>query len=99
MWVYIAVQRPTERYPALGWEVALGGGYLVVGTRFAKDETLGHRYFVSTEGPRPVQRLLVIRASRLAPADAAPEAADAARAPAVPPLALRAVTTIRGTGE
>lgn len=93
-------QQSIQRYPDLGWEVALAGtGYVVIGTRFDQVETLGHRCFISTEGAKPVQRLLAICASRLTP-DAASEGSDAtSRTPAVPPLALQAVTTIRSVRD
>jgi hypothetical protein len=71
----------------------------VIGTWAAKDATLGHRCFVTADGPKPVQRLLVIRAGR--PAAPAPDAAgtDAASRPAAAPLASQAAVAVRGTGE
>jgi hypothetical protein len=97
----LADQRPAERYPALGWEVTLAGSaYVVVGTRFEKADTLGHCCFVRTDGGKPVQRLLAIRASRLVPPEAVPEGSDAGHRPAVPPLARQAITTtVRGARE
>jgi hypothetical protein len=56
---------PAESYPALGWEVtAAPGEFVIVGTQFAKADTLGHTIFVDTDGVKPVQRLLAIRAVR-----------------------------------
>jgi hypothetical protein len=93
-------QRPIERYPALGWEVTLAGAeYVVVGARFEKADTLGRAFFVSTEGAKPVQRLLVLRAARMAPPEEAPEGADAGRPATARPLALQAVSTVRGSRE
>jgi len=64
-----AAGRPTERYPALGWDVTVEvGQYVVVGARFDQPGTLGHQCFVTADGPRSVQRLLAIRAARVVPA-------------------------------
>jgi hypothetical protein len=88
----LAGQRPAERYPALSWEVTLAAGdFAVVGARFEKAGTLGHVCFVSTDGAKPVQRLLVLRASRSAAPAPPPDAT---------PLAYQAaVATVRGAGE
>jgi hypothetical protein len=92
-------QRPIQRYPAVAWDVTLSGtGYVVVGTHFDKAETLGYGCFINTDGSKPTQRLLAIRASR--PVPAAAEGSDATRRSLkVTPLAQQAVTTIRGTPE
>jgi hypothetical protein len=84
-------QRPAERYPALAFEVTLTGPeYLVVGPRFDKPQTLGYACFVSADGPKPVQRLVAVRAGRAAD--------DGVAGPAAPgaPLAAQATTAVRG---
>ncbi|HXG12002.1 MAG TPA: hypothetical protein VNK04_19770 [Gemmataceae bacterium] len=79
--------RPTEAYPNLSWEVTLAPNeYVVVGGRFDRPETLGHRFFVRSDEPNPVQRLLVIRTSRAAPG----LADDGDSLSRSPPLALQA---------
>src|SRR5207249_1134539 len=86
--------RPVEPYPALGFEVTLTPrDFVVVGTWVEKDSTLGHRCFVTAAGPKPVQRLLVIRAGRLsAPVPLEGKAAEATAAARLraPPLAYQA---------
>jgi hypothetical protein len=60
-------QRPTEHYQALAWEVCVNPGeYLVIGARFERGDTLGHRTFLRGQ-PEPCQRLVVLRAGRLQP--------------------------------
>ena len=56
---------PAETFPALGWEVTVAAGeFVVIGGSFEKPDTLGHTFFVDPAGPKPVQRLLAIRAVR-----------------------------------
>lgn len=56
-------QQPREDYAALGWDVTLGASaYIIIGARFDRPGTLGHRTFVRPEESVPVQRLLVLRA-------------------------------------
>ena len=56
---------PADSFPALGWEVtAAAGEFVVIGTHFQKAGTLGHVCFVDSDGAKPVQRLLAIRAVR-----------------------------------
>jgi hypothetical protein len=97
-------QRPTEEYPAVGWDVTLAPGqYVVVGTRFDRPGTLGYQCFFRGDEPRPVQRLLVICAGRSAAGlepetdpDSGNEDPSFSRSP---PLALQAsCTTARGSG-
>lgn len=90
--------RAAEPYTAAAWDVTVAPGqYLLVGGRFDRGDTLGHRTFIHPE-PNPVQYLLVLRASRLQPPGiaGAPENEDrpsqapslarqAGRATAVPP--------------
>lgn len=91
-------QNTPETYPASSWEVTLKPNeFLVIGARSDRPGTMGHEFFVRTDEPAPVQRLLVVRATRSAPA------ADAATAPAVsrgktvaPPIAAQASMSVRG---
>lgn len=56
--------RPTESFPTLAWEVALAPNeYIIIGGRFDRPGTVGHEFFLRTDGT-PVQRLLVIRTGR-----------------------------------
>jgi hypothetical protein len=94
-------RRPAEPFPALSFEVTLAAqDYVVVGTWSEKESTLGHCCFVTPDGARPVQRLLVIRAGRqLAPAipdGAAPAEGTETTTAARPPLAYQAALTVRG---
>lgn len=95
-------ERPTERYPALGWEVNLAPNeYMLVGARLERPHTLGHQCFVRADEPQPVQRLLVIRTSRAASADAALSASvEETNGYWTPPLACQAAwSTARGTSR
>src|SRR5262245_4946867 len=88
--------RPVKAFPGLTFEVTLAPqDYVVIGTQAARDQTLGHRCFVTADGAKPVQRLLAIRAGRLhAPADI--PAGDGAAAPLA---SQAAAATVRGAGE
>jgi hypothetical protein len=91
----LKVQQPTESYPALSWQQTIGESeYLVVGTWLDRPDTLGQRCFIHTEGPQPVQRLLVLRALRT-PVDPASIEQMLSRSPA---LALQAnLSAVRGS--
>ena len=101
----LAQQQPTDSFPALSWEVAVAPNeWVVVGARFDKPQSLGHRCFLRGEERPPVQRLLVLRTSRLLPGAAAEPFADFddgdARPSKNPPLALQAgATAARGSGD
>jgi hypothetical protein len=89
--------RPVKAFPDLAFEVTLAPqDYVIVGTRAARGGTLGHRCFVTTDGPKPVQRLLAIRAGRVqapGPADTLPPAEGVTA-----PLAYQATAiTVRGS--
>lgn len=65
--VALAVQgnRSTELFSELRWEVTLGPDeYVLVGTRLDRTGSLGHRFLVTTDSERPIQRLVAIRAGR-----------------------------------
>lgn len=91
----LQAEQPGETYAKLSWEITLAPNeYVVVGTRLDRDDTLGQRCFLLTDGPTPTQRLLVIRTCR-PETDTAPRDATLGKAP---PLALQAGwTRARGT--
>lgn len=61
----LAMQRPTERYATLGFEVTLSEAeFVAVGTRYGREATFGGQCFAAATADKPVQRLLVIRARR-----------------------------------
>lgn len=94
-------ERPSERYPGLGWEVTLAPNeYVVIGGRLERPHSLGHQCFVRTEEAAPVQRLLVIRTGTATPAPVASSPGiESADAPRSPPLACQAWITTRGKSE
>jgi len=58
-------QATTEKYGELSWDVTLAANdYLLVGCWFKSASCFGKEAFVRVDEPRPVQRLLVIRAAR-----------------------------------
>jgi hypothetical protein len=64
----LTAHQPDEAYERLSWEVTLApNDYVLVGTRLERPDTLGQRCFLTTDGPAPVQRLLVIRTCRVQP--------------------------------
>jgi hypothetical protein len=95
-------EQPTERFPALGWEVVLSANEcVVVGGRADRTQTVGHQCFIRDQEAVPVQRLLVLCAGRASAGD--PDAAVGEPVPEYsllsksPPLALTAgLTAIRG---
>jgi hypothetical protein len=79
-------EQPTESYPWLDWDMTVQPNeYVAVGTLLDQTESLGFRFFLHTETNDPVQRLLVIRATR------APrvEKSDISFDQHAPPLALQ----------
>jgi hypothetical protein len=89
-------RQPVESYSWLGWDLTLSPSeYALVGTRFERGGTLGHRCFVNTDEDRPVQRLLVIRCGRSLPS---PAVLVEASPKGTPSLALQASwSSARGT--
>jgi hypothetical protein len=70
-------QQAAEKYSELSWDVTLAPDeYLLVGCRFVSQHTFGKECFVRIDEPRPVQRLLVIRAARQVPEEAGTEIAE-----------------------
>jgi hypothetical protein len=95
---------PTKSYGCLAWEVTLAANqYVVVGARCDDPESLGYQCFLRRSESIPVQRLLVIRASRLnasSPSEILAESSDDEPSPSrTLPLALQAAwTKARGCG-
>jgi hypothetical protein len=90
--------RPAERYDALSWDVELAPNeWVLVGGRYDRPDSLGHRCFISKDPAAPGQRLLVIRAGRPAAvidtASTASEPGEQAAEEQVPPVALQAACT------
>jgi hypothetical protein len=95
-------ERPTERYPALSWEVTLASNeYIVIGGRMERPHTFGHECFIRPDEAQQVQRLLVIRTSRVAEGDPAVSAAlQETNGYWTPPLACQAAwATVRGSSQ
>ena len=97
-------QQPTAKFSDLSWEVALEQNeYVVVGARFDRPDTIGHRLFIRGDEPAPRQRLLVIRTGRsmagvAADEDFRPTKENGGSHPP-PPLAFRAAwTALKGNG-
>jgi len=91
--------RPTERYPQMGWEVTIAPNeYIIVGTRYCQEQTLGHQSFVRTDDGAAIQRLLVIRTGRQAPPVDEPVVNDDGSTLWTPPLASQvSLSAVRGT--
>jgi hypothetical protein len=89
----LRIERPSRRYPDLGWEVTLGPNQvLIIGARPEHERSLGQRAFVQDEG-EPVQRLLVLRNGR-APGALGDVGIEAYLDSQCPPLALQATLPI-----
>jgi hypothetical protein len=99
----VQVEKPSKTYPRLAWQLTLAPNeYLVIGTRYELPDTLGYQTFTQEEGPAPMQRLLVIRATRSPDGVETdlPTLEDLARASGPPPLALQAtLTAVRANGH
>jgi hypothetical protein len=66
-WV-LRIERPSRKYPELGWEVTLAPGeYVVIGCRPEKKGSFGASAFIQDDESACVQRLLVIRTNRALP--------------------------------
>lgn len=78
-WVF-KEDRETQSYSSLNWEVQLAPShYVVIGGRIERPGSLGSQCFVRRDEPIPVQRLLVIRASKFSGRDATPIATDSSK--------------------
>jgi len=64
--------KPVERYNSLGWDLKLSPNeYLVIGSFYERGPWLGNQIFAGTQGNSKVQRLLIVRAGHLFPAEPA----------------------------
>lgn len=99
----VQVEMPSKSYPRLAWEVTLASNeYLVIGGHYDQPQSLGCQAFAREDGPVPVQRLLVIRASRSPDGGETdlPTLEDFARGGGPPPLALQATfSAVRANGH
>jgi hypothetical protein len=89
--ITLQCQRPSNSYPALGWEVTLAPNeYVVIGGRTDRPGSMGCQAFLRNDETPAVQRVLVIRTGRTAPdgADDLADGDDGARRP--PPVAYHA---------
>ena len=93
-------QKPDETFEQLAWDVSLlPNEYIVVGGRYDRPNTLGHACFIRTEEVNPIQRLLVIRVTRLQPESTFDPADQMESVHQSPPLALQAAWTISRADE
>lgn len=89
-------EQATELFPAAGFEITLGSSdYLVVGTDWYWTDTFGNAAFVGEKDGRPIQRLLVLRASRNKGKGEANLLTGEPELVAAPPLAAQA-SLVRG---
>jgi hypothetical protein len=91
--IRLQAERPRKSYPGLGWEVALSPNqYLIIGGRVDRPESLGCQCFLRRDESVPVQRLLVIRASRTSAdgSQAVPLEDQDVKTGRIPTLALQA---------
>lgn len=99
-WLTKQQQRPAESFEQLGWDVSLlPNEYVVIGGRYDRPNTLGHTSFVRPDEVNPVQRLLVIRVTRLQPEPAFANSDQADSLHQSPPLALQAAWTTSRSSE
>lgn len=90
VWEY-RVERPSQKYPQLGWTASLAPGqYLVIGGRPEQIGSYGRTAFVQEYDRAVVQRLLVIRTNRALSAAGALGPDEPLRAGSSAPLALQA---------
>jgi hypothetical protein len=92
--------KPIERHNALAFDVKLSPReYLVIGSYFERGDWIGNQEFTGVVRNEKVQRLLVIRASRLVPTDSAPESASGSSQDKSMPLATQAfISAARSNG-
>jgi hypothetical protein len=70
--------RPVDRCESLGWEVTLSPReFLIIGSHYERGQWLGNQIFGGMQGAEKVQRLLIVRAGRLSPAETGTEPAAA----------------------
>jgi hypothetical protein len=65
-----AAQKPAERYPEFAWDVSVSPSeWLLVGTFYDREESLGYQFLTDVPSGKRVQRLLLIRAGRVQGSD------------------------------
>src|SRR5262249_23612212 len=96
-------ERSIRTFANLSWEVTMPPNqYVVIGGRFDRTDTLRCGCCLRGDEARPVQRLLVMRASRggTAPAEDSIASTDEVQPMKTPPLALQAAwTSARGSAN
>jgi hypothetical protein len=91
--------KPVEKYAALAWEITLSPReFLVIGTHHERGQWLGNQTFTGTRGKENVQRLLVIRAARVAPV-IEPLPGETAKGGVAPIASQASVSIARGIGQ
>jgi hypothetical protein len=99
LWM-VLTKRPVRRFENLAWEVTLEPNeYVLIGGRLEPTDSIGCASFVRPEEANAVQRLLVIRTSRVRSEIPLDDVRGAASNPLVrrPPLALQAAwSALRG---
>jgi hypothetical protein len=85
------LKQPDHAYNQLSWDVALAPNeYLIVGGRYDQPDSLGYQCFIRPDEAMPVQRILILRTTRVEP-ESALEDIDPKRNSM--PLALQAAWT------
>jgi hypothetical protein len=99
LWM-VLTKRPVRRFENLAWEVTLEPNeYVLIGARLEPVDTMGCACFIHPHEANPVQRLLVIRTSRVASEIPIDDVRGRDSNPLVrrPPLALQAAwSALRG---
>jgi hypothetical protein len=93
-WVF-KEERETQSYSSLSWDVQLAPNqYVVIGGRMDRPGSLGCQSFVRRDEPAPVQRLLVIRASKFSGRGTSNSATESSKDESIsfrtPPIAQQA---------
>jgi hypothetical protein len=90
LWMLLT-QRTARTFPDLTWDVSLEPNeYVIIGGLLDQPQSIGHRSFIRPEESNTIQRLLVIRTSRVVPEIPPEEFQGAGSHAHSPPLALRA---------
>jgi hypothetical protein len=71
-------KNPGKSFDTLSWDVTVPPNqYVLIGGRLDQPERIGHQCFIPAGGPKPVQRMLVIRTNRVPGIGGEGEASDA----------------------
>jgi hypothetical protein len=97
----LQLTKPCRTLDDLSWELTLApNDLLVVGPCSSQANSFGYQAFVQDEGPKPVQRLLVLRTNRSTGSGEGDTLEDLARGKSSPALALQAtMTSARAQGQ